>query len=488
MTILDYLATHAATNGDSIAFVNGDEVMTYGELETRSDRLASYIKEHTTNKKPVVVYGHKAGMMLVAFFACAKSGHAYVPVDISNPLDRTAGIIEAIAPELVLAVEPYESGLSYEEMEEICQTHPVTITSEDQVGEYDDYYAIFTSGSTGTPKGVCITRRNLDAFIQWGLTLFDTKQPVFLNQAPYSFDLSVMDLYLSIASGGTIFSVDKEVQNSYKQLFQTFRTSGVTEWVSTPSFADLCLADKSFNEDLLPHLRTFLFCGEVLNNTTALKLMDRFPKARVVNTYGPSEATCAVTSIEITREMAEDPTPLPVGYPKNGTKLLIVDEKGTPLPDGEKGELHILGDSTSHGYYGMAELTAEKFEKVGEDYCYHTGDKAQLKDGLLHFHGRLDFQVKFKGYRIELGDIEENLKAIEGVSQAVVLPHYRDGRIGHLKGYITANGVDVKMVKVALGERVPSYMVPKIIKIIERFPLTNNGKIDRKALEAEVNR
>lgn len=183
-----------------------------------------------------------------------------------------------------------------------------------------------------------------------------------MNQAPFSFDLSVMDLYLSLASGSTLFSIDKQMISNLGELFRYFSQAKINVWVSTPSFAELCLADKSFNDRLLPDLKLFLFCGEVLSNKCAEKLLERFKNARIFNMYGPTETTVAVTAVEITQELCKSYNPLPVGYAKNDCKIFIIDSDGEIISDeNKKGEIYIAGDSVSIGYYKDEDITNSTF-------------------------------------------------------------------------------------------------------------------------------
>lgn len=242
----------------------------------------------------------------------------------------------------------------------------------------------------------------------------------FLNQAPFSFDLSVMDVYTCIACGGTLYTLEKEVQSDYRRMFDIMKGSGIKVWVSPPSFADICLADKAFSQELLPNLLTFLFCGETLTNKTALQLLERFPKASVINTYGPTESTVALTNIKVDKGMAETVSPLPVGKVKQGSFIEIWDA----------------------GY---------------------------LKDGLLYYNGRIDLQIKLHGYRIELEDIEQNILKIKDVEQAVVTPNHKDGKVSSLtahlvyRGDISDNRAAAKRLKEQIKDYLPDYMVPKKI-------------------------
>ena len=268
------------------------------------------------------------------FSAAVKSGRPYVPIDISIPAQRVERIIANAGAALVLT--PAEvAQLSNGTPDEASQAQLRRVEAE------DPFYILFTSGSTGEPKGVVITAANLAAFLDW-LTSehqFAEAGEVFLNQAPFSFDLSVMDLYGSLTTGGTLFSLTKEHVANLKLLYEALASSGVTTWVSTPSFAQMCLIERSFAQPMLPGLRRFLFCGETLAPETATQLLERFPQAEVWNTYGPTEATVATTSIRITREVLAQHSPLPVGLVMPGTDVFIRGEDGQRVAEGERGEI-----------------------------------------------------------------------------------------------------------------------------------------------------
>ena len=504
MTILEQIKSNAAKYPDRAVYVlktaNDTVSMTWEELDKKSDRLASYLNSELSTDTPVVVYGHKDPYMIVCFLACVKSGRAYCPVDINVPISRVEAIISEVRPEIILTTEELsidnDKIKSLDDIKTISDSHSVTLTCENYVKADDVFYIIFTSGSTGIPKGVQITRDCLDNFIKWAVTLGngtdDGKHRVFLNQAPFSFDLSVMDLYLALYTGGTLWTLPKTVQGDMKQLFKSLGESAADVWVSTPSFADVCLSDPVFSENLMPQLTDFLFCGEILTNITVDRLAKRFPKAKIVNTYGPTESTCAITQVEITADINENNSPLPVGKPKNGTWIRIVDQNGNTVADGERGEIVIVGDSVSVGYWNNPEKNKISFSTAeidGKVYrSYKTGDEGYIIDGMLHYGGRIDNQVKLHGYRIELEDIESNLLKIEGILQAVVLPKSRNGKVTSL---VACVGSSVKIedetariaqIKEKLKDSLPEYMIPKTVKFFDNIPRTNNGKIDRKTI------
>ena len=506
MKILEEIKNYATSCGDKTAIHSGGEYMSYKQLDMYSDRLAMWLsKEFKGSKVPVVVYGHKNPYMIVCFLACVKSGRAYCPQDISIPDTRVMDTVECVNPDVIFQVE---GDISFEgqnvknlqNIKDIIENEPDCISKESWVKPDDTYYIIFTSGSTGKPKGVQITYDCLNNYLDWSVDLGTSKEEKtgqnFANQAPFSFDLSVMDLYTCLACGGTLHTLTKKDQEDYGKMFDYFKESDINVWVSTPSFADMCLVDRKFCSELLPHLQVFLFCGEVLTISTAKKLHERFEQALVVNTYGPTESTVAISDVLITPQLAQQMSDLnkslPVGHEKKGTWLEIHDQQGNILADGEQGEIIIIGDTVSTGYYKRDDLTKKAFftcQREGKDYrAYHTGDAGYKMDGQLFYNGRIDLQVKLNGYRIEIEDIENNMLRLSQISHAVVVPNMKEGKVKSLTAFVTGelNGKTPqefgREVKKNLKEILPVYMIPKKVKYIEEIPMNNNGKADRKYL------
>lgn len=496
--ILEKIARNVEHFSDRTAVTSLQGQLSYGSLWDLSDRLAGWLEEKLgEDKSPVVVYGHKSPWMLVCFFACVKSGRAYCPVDISMAEERVNAIVKAVDTPIVLATEPLMLK-DYQVVQqpgiEQAAEESMPIGKEKWLKPDDIYYIIFTSGSTGEPKGVQISCSNLENYTDWSVTLGDGSEKkrggVFLNQAPFSFDLSVMDLYTCMVSAGTLYCVEKTIQKDMGMLMDYLRQSDISYWVSTPSFADMCLTELGFNEELMPQMRVFLFCGEKLTNDTAAKLYERFPRAQVVNTYGPTESTVAVTQTIVTSEMINRKEPLPIGVAKSGTEIKILAEDGTEVAEGQKGEIVIFGDTVSPGYFKNPEKTNKAFgvDENGIRF-YRTGDEGYKINDMIHYSGRIDLQVKFHGYRIELGDIEANLMQLPQVTGAAVVPQIaEDGKIRYLAAFVTGEKnqgtfEDRKAIRVALKNRLPEYMVPKKVVFLDQLPMTSNGKTDRKKLE-----
>jgi D-alanine--poly(phosphoribitol) ligase subunit 1 len=458
---------------------SGGRTLTYGELRTRSDALAARLcATLPDDETPVVVVGHKEPEMLVAFVGCAKAGHPYVPVDVAMPAQRVARTIELTNAPLSLTAELVASLAARSAPRPRRHRHPGS-----------PHYIMFTSGSTGDPKGVVITAECLDTFLDWMASeqRFTPGGEVFLNQSTFSFDLSVMEVWTALSAGGTIVSVAREEIDDARRLFPALTTSAATTWVSTPSFAQLCLAERHFDHTMLPHLRRLLFCGEVLPPAVAMAVLERFPNTEVWNTYGPTEATVACSSIRLNRALVERYPALPIGRPMREGGMRVVDPEGELVAEGERGELVIVGPNVSPGYYRNPELTERAFFVLEGQRAYRTGDRGHLRDDLFFCDGRLDRQIKMHGYRIELGDVEAHLCALPGVSDAVVIPELRESTVIGLAAYVLPRDGPppkesnaVREMRAQLAERIPAYMVPRRIRFVSEFPMTPNGKIDRR--------
>ena len=491
MDILERIDDWGQRTPQHPAHISEQRVLTYGELCQQSDALAHQLAQSLKNDgTPVAVLGHKQPEMLIAFLGCVKANHPYIPLDTSLPAQRIERIMASANVQLVLTPA---------RVTELIKTSSSVDRPAHKITPQDPYYIIFTSGSTGEPKGVVITLECLTSFVNWMLNeqkLIEQRE-VFLNQAPFSFDLSVMDLYLALVTGGTLFSITADQIASPKHLYQALAASGVTTWVSTPSFAQMCLVEKSFNATLLPAVQRFLFCGETLAPEVANQLLNRFPLAQVWNTYGPTEATVASTSVEIDRIMLNRYPVLPVGFPKPDTQILLLNEAQQIVAAGTQGEIVIVGPNVSTGYLGRPDLTERAFFREQGKRAYRTGDVGYFQDGLLFFEGRADQQVKLHGYRIEPGDIEANLCALAAVYNAVVLPVKKQDKVDALAAFIILTQAALHeqpaisdferslALRAMLAERLPAYMLPRKFYFLATFPMTLNGKIDRRQL-AEI--
>ena len=484
------------------------EVHTYHDLKVDSDSLAAKIDSLALpEKSPVVVFGGQEYDMLATFVALTKSGHAYIPIDSHSALERVTAIVEVAQPSLIIAINEFplkDVNIPILDLAAVqtafAAKHPYEITHP--VKGDDNYYIIFTSGTTGKPKGVQISHDNLLSFTNWMITdkeFATPARPQMLAQPPYSFDLSVMYWAPTLALGGTLFAVPSAITQDFKQLFETILNLPIAIWTSTPSFADMAMLSEDFNAEKMPGITHFYFDGEELTVKTAQKLRARFPNARIINAYGPTEATVALSAVAITDDMLTNMKRLPIGYTKADSPTFVIDEDGNKLPNGEQGEIIVSGPAVSKGYMNNPEKTAEAFFEFEGLPAYHTGDVGTMTDeGLLLYGGRMDFQIKFNGFRIELEDVSQNLNKSQYVDSAVAVPRYnKDHKVQNLLAYVILKDgvkeqfereIDItKAIKEDLQDIMMSYMMPSKFLYRDSLPLTPNGKIDIKGLISEVN-
>ncbi|MCH4010017.1 D-alanine--poly(phosphoribitol) ligase subunit DltA [Companilactobacillus sp.] len=501
--IIDRITRIAQTNPDKVCYHNGDVTATYRDLDSQSDKIASFIQEKFLPQgSPIIIFGGQQFEMLVMFLGAIKSGHAYIPVDDGSDSDRIKQINNVAKPSLVLNWSDKDDFgiettiIAKDELASVMNSDHDTYDATLSVGPDDNFYIIFTSGTTGTPKGVQISTNNLLDFVEWVDAEYKyTSQTHVMLQAPFSFDLSVFSIYPGLTNGSTLEVLDKETAKNLAKLQQAIINTEATTWISTPSFFEMCLFFKDFNSETLPNLKKFIFCGEELTHVTADKLLKRFEGAELYNTYGPTENTVAITSIQITPQILDLFDRLPIGYLKKNMehKLANVEEK-----DGEKvGELLVSGPDVSKGYLNNPVQTEKAFESIEGKTFYHTGDMvSENEDGLLFYKGRTDFQIKMHGYRIELEEVDSLLSNLEEVKQSCTVPLYNSKKqvnkiIAHIVLDEKYQDVDEKemsrQIKEELKQNTMEYMIPNILKFVKQLPISKNGKIDRKALIGEVN-
>ena len=482
MNLLERINHWAKVAPSATAHRSGSRELSFGELSAFSNALAVHLlEEYGNSQAPVAVIGHREPEVLVAFIGIVKAGRPYVPIDTAFPEERIQHIIGISKPAVVLTPQ---------EIAKISQTSkpspPPGLLRADH-----PFYIMFTSGSTGTPKGIIITLGCVENFIEWMLRQhkFIERGEIFLNQAPFSFDVSVIDLYCSLVTGGTDFSISRDLLSDPKLLYRALANSNITTWVSTPSFAEMCLVERTFNRTLLPYVRRFLFCGEMLLPATVRMLLDRFPDAEIWNLYGPTETTVATTSVRIDRNILEKYASLPIGYSMPGSEVFLIDENRNRLPRGSRGEIAVKGPNVSQGYLARPDLTASRFFDENGQRAYRTGDWGTFRDELLFFEGRIDNQIKLSGYRIELGDIETNLRALPMVRDAAVVAVLKNGKTQWLAAFVVPNAnfepADsglTSILRERLRQRAPAYMLPRRFVFLDAFPITANGKVDRRKL------
>ena len=430
----------------------------------------------------VAVLGNKEPEMIISILACIMARRAYVPLEDNLPQARIAAAIRQAECTLVLkngSACP-DCGIPCSTLAELehtpdkaacggAQNAEMPTEQENSGAQNETAYIIFTSGSTGTPKGVPISYANLGNFTRWICSdevLSGFEHPVVLSPASFGFDLSVAGIYYALSAGGTIVTVSREEQKSFDGIFTALQKNSAEIAVLTPTFMKLCLLNADFNEENFPRLRCCWFCGERLEKALCEKLLRRFPSLKIINAYGPTEATCAVCSAMITAETLAAGEPLPVGNISSAACKIEI----------ENGEIILSGTSVFGGYIGAAKRTGG---------CFATGDLGEIRGGKLYCTGRADGRIKYKGYRIELGDIEANILAIGGVRACcAVAKRSKNGDTAYIKAFVSAEPtLGEETLRTALKSALPEYMIPKVIEFLPQLPVNEHGKTDRRLLE-----
>jgi amino acid adenylation domain-containing protein len=471
-----------------VAIECGSERLTYGELDARSSQLANYLVSRGVGPEILVgICVERSPEMLVGLFGILKAGGAYVPIDPAYPAERQAFMLESSEAPIVLTQERLIDRLPAGEFSITCLDRDLPAISRQPTDAPADNgdteklaYVIYTSGSTGKPKGVQIPHRALVNFLcavreRPGLGADD----VLVAVTTLSFDIAGLELYLPLLVGGQIVLARQETTDA-RALAALMDSSGATVMQATPTTWRM-LIDSGWKGR--PGLRA-LCGGEALPRSLSDALVDL--GIELWNMYGPTETTIWSTCKHVD-SLGRSVT---IGRPIANTTIYILDGHMQPVPVGVAGELWIGGDGLARGYRGRPDLTEERF--VAHPFSdtpgariYRTGDLARYQpDGEIEFLGRIDHQVKVRGFRIELGEIENTLTRHPAVSEAVVIARGRESTEAELAAYVVPTGVPVSgnVLRRFATQTLPAYMVPSTVTMLDSFPLTPNGKIDRKAL------
>ncbi len=464
----------AAAFPERFAYRDGRDEYTYRDFLARCEKIAGFLKGGIS---PVAVFGERSADMLCAMLGCYIAKRAYIPIEKTTPYERVKNIISQTGADIFINCcdeKPDFDNCCVYGIKEIEASEKAPLTADfESFDENTIVYMIFTSGSTGNPKGVPINERNLASFVRWAKSIYSDERYCGINilgTASFSFDLSVADIYLSLCCGNTLVSVGNDEKGSNK-ICDIFREYDIDVAVMTPTFARMCLIGGFFNAANLERLKSIFLCGEVLDKKTAGKLLAAFPDLSLINAYGPTEATCAVCAVEITHDHIGSELALPVGK---------VDTCACDIGISD-GKLLLCGDSVFCGYHGN--VPGGHFVRDGVS-CYDTGDLGFIRDGLIYCTGRCDGQIKFRGYRIELSEIESVLSGLCGVCAcAVVAKRASDGTVKSIRAYVCPENDRITEDRLVseLSETLPHYMIPRII-MIDELPINPNGKIDRKKL------
>lgn len=497
-SVLCYLEETAKKYPDKLAITDGKNSVTFSEWRKRALCIADYIeKKVNKNRCPILIYLPKGIDTLVSFAAVLYSRNYYTPTDVEFPSRKIRGILDVLHPEVVISTHAFadkllNNGVDSEKIlyiDDVDFSEPISEKNRLQhIIDTDLAYIIFTSGSTGVPKGVAVTQRSVIDYIDWAAEEFEiTDQERIANQAPFYFDNSVLDIYLCMSKGASLFIVPRKVIIFPAKLLEYLEKNRINFIFWVPSIIITVANSGLLNRFRLADLRKILFAGEVMPNTQLNIWRKALPDALYANLYGPTEITVDCCFYKVDRKFADE-EPLPIGRACRNTEIFLINDNNEVIEVQDKiGELCVRGSSLSVGYYGNPEKTKEAFlqnplNPYYEEKIYRTGDLAHYNQyGEIMFDGRKDFQIKYKGYRIELGEIETALLAVKGVNDGCVV--YNGVKEEIVAFYTGKEYVDKKFLRKELIQYLPQYMVPRKYIKLEKLLYNDNGKIDRKKLE-----
>jgi len=471
----------------------------YAELQGRASRLADLLR--TSGVAPgdrVALSFGRTPAAVVSTLATLQVGAIYVPLDLAYPAERLALMAQVSAPALLLTDESSaarasmlglatwvlddEGGFSLPNVSALPASQP-TRPSE-KPGDAAAYI-MFTSGSTGTPKGVVITHRGITRLVCGSSFTPLSSATTFLQLAPTSFDASTLELWGPLLNGGRVVLYPGGSAPDPERLATLIAEESITTVWLTASLFNTLVAE---SPECLRGLQEILTGGEALSVAHVRLAHKALPDVQLVNGYGPTECTTFAACYRIPRELPPELMAIPIGYSIARTSLYIVDENGEGVADDVEGELFIGGDGLAIEYFGRPDLTAERFVQYKGERVYRTGDRVRRTvSGALDFVGRADDQIKLSGHRIELGEVEAAIRALPEIREALVAVRPDASGTMRLVAYAVpadANSFDAPAALSALASRLPSFMVPSAVVVVERIPLTANGKADRKALVA----
>ncbi len=477
----------AARTPDAVALVSEGLTLTYSELDASANRLAHHLRGRGIGPESRVAVCLERGLdMVVALFGVLKAGGAYVPLDPDYPRDRLAHMLADSGAALLLTEDrlldrlPAHPAVLCVDVERAAIAAESPAAPEIAVRPENLAYVIYTSGSTGTPKGAMnqhggVVNRLLWMQDAYGLGASD----VVLQKTPFSFDVSVWEFFWPLAAGARLVMARPGGHRDPAYLVETIQAESVTTLHFVPSMLEHFLAEPGV--EACTTVRRVVCSGEALPPELRTRFFTHL-QAELHNLYGPTEAAVDVSAWECT---SRETGCVPIGRPIANAQLYVLDAELAPVPVGVPGELFIAGIQVGRGYLARPALTAEKF--IPDPFTpgarmYRTGDRARwMANGALEYLGRVDFQVKLRGFRIELGEIEAALREQAGVREAVAV--VRGGPADpRLVAYAVGESAESARLRDALRTRLPEYMVPAAVVVLDALPLSPNGKVDRKAL------
>lgn len=497
---------NAAKHPSRTAVLYEGKKLTYGQLNEKANRIARVLQEKGVGPQSICcIVAERSFEMMIGIMAIMKAGGAYLPIDPAYPDNRIVYILKDSKPSVIVTQEKFKNKFSQNCKDQesnnpiVFDGEIIDLDDEDnyrldasnldvQIKPSDLAYIIYTSGSTGNPKGSMIAHYSLINRLNWMQNEYSlTQDDVILQKTPFTFDVSVWELFWWLIPGGSVCFLKAGGEKDPEEIIDAISTYGITTMHFVPSMLNIFvdyLQNRSPREKLKGLSRVFA-SGEALIPGHVKKFYETVEGAYLYNLYGPTEATIDVSYFNCIP--GKEYKSIPIGKPIDNIALYVLGENNEVQPIGVPGELHIAGAGLALGYLNKPDLTKKKFVdnpfNPGQK-MYKTGDLAKwLDDGNLEFLGRIDNQVKIRGLRIELGEIEANIAAYEQIKENAVIIHKDKNGDSNIVAYVVGTKeLTISGLRQYLIDNIPEYMVPSRFVILDHIPLTHNGKIDRKAL------
>lgn len=487
-TVVQLFEQQVEKEPDNIAVIFEGEKLTYRELNAKANSIAHFLKQNDIGKNDIVpVYMSRSLDLIISMLGIIKAGAAYLPISVEMPSERIDFILKNSKSKIAFVKTTqnliYNDSINIIDLEQFDYSKYSTKNISMEIKPSDLLYVIYTSGSTGNPKGVKVTHHNLVNFVKSFNEQYSniTCEDKLLASTNISFDVSIFEFFITLLNGAKLYLYDEPNITDIFKYCKTIVKDKITFLYIPPNILEDVYSILSTYSNI--PINKMLLGVEPIKTSTIKKYYSLNSNMKIINAYGPTEATVCSTSICLNNDILKKYKIIPIGKPLHNLQIYILDKNKQPVPIGVPGEIYISGDNISKGYLNNKDLTAQNFVSIPNLNCslaYKTGDLAKWNDdGLISFIGRNDFQVKVNGHRIELGEIESCIYQYPNIDKNIVMLDKNNKLICY---FSSSKQINISDLKAFMQRKLPLYFIPNFFVQVEKFKLTSNGKIDRKSL------